>query len=296
MKEVESFLRPKVFQLRIERLARILCMSSEVAAAVLPASLPPLLPSRAVKLVFPQLAIHFVVRPAHPPPEPFSSLCPRSVLWPGYPLLKVAGAGPARIQLAEQRQEVAHVCLLLRICPFRVRGGDGVEQSPAVIPQPLNVRRTVGGEDWKIRMGSRRRGHLVSALHLGAEHGSPVGGRRAGPASEDPVLERCITRRTLGRARWNTYGFPSGPITTPFGSGWPSGPNALGAACCSPGLSSVGLRGCAPLAASANILSMLVGIHGHGGARYEAQEAVKQGRSVGRSAMTNRGCVVYPPT
>lgn len=67
----------------------------EIAAAVLPSRPPPFLPLRAIELVFPELAIHFVMRLAHPAAKAFSSLRSRRILGLRDPLLEIAGAGPA---------------------------------------------------------------------------------------------------------------------------------------------------------------------------------------------------------
>lgn len=85
------------------------------------------------------------MRLAHPPSQPVPSLHPRLVPLDRHPRPEIVRAHPARIQLREQREELAHLGLLRRRRPGRVRGGDGVQERPGAAAELLDVGGAVGG-------------------------------------------------------------------------------------------------------------------------------------------------------
>ena len=113
------------------------------APPIPPPILPPLPPPRAVKLGLPQLAIHIVMRAAHPAAQP---LLPRRVdgLAP-HPGPEVVGAHPARVQPAEEREEAGHVGALRGRGLLGVGRGDGVQERPGLPAEGVDVGRAVRG-------------------------------------------------------------------------------------------------------------------------------------------------------
>lgn len=84
-----------------------------ITPSIPPAIPPPLLPKRTIKLLLPQLNIHRVMRPTHPPSKPLlrlQCLLHIAALF-FHPRLEILRAHPAGVQLREQAEECG--CLFL---------------------------------------------------------------------------------------------------------------------------------------------------------------------------------------
>ena len=95
-----------------------------ITPPILPPSPPPLLPKPTIKLLLPQLPIHLIMRLTHPRPEILPPTQPR-LIPPRrlrHPRPEVIRAHPARVQAREEREEAAHLGLLLG-AGFRWVGG-----------------------------------------------------------------------------------------------------------------------------------------------------------------------------
>ena len=86
-----------------------------ITPPILPPSPPSLLPKPTIKLLLPQLPIHLIMRLAHPRPEILPPTQPRLIPTRrlSHPRPEVIRAHPARVQAREEREEAAHLGLLL---------------------------------------------------------------------------------------------------------------------------------------------------------------------------------------
>lgn len=73
---------------------------SRITPSILPTRPPPLLPLPTIKLLLPQLHINRIMRLAHPLPKLAATADARGINF--HPFLKILGAHPARVQLAER--------------------------------------------------------------------------------------------------------------------------------------------------------------------------------------------------
>ena len=83
---------------------------------------------------------------AHPPPQPLPPFHPRLVPGLLHPGLEIVGAYPAGIDPREEREEGAHVVLLLGGGARGVGGGDAVQEGPGVGAEGVDVGGAVRGE------------------------------------------------------------------------------------------------------------------------------------------------------
>jgi hypothetical protein len=198
---------------------------SRITPPILPPRPPPFLPPRTIKTLLPQLFINRIMRLAHPRAKLAPIADPWRVL--RHPALEVLGAHPARVQLAERGEEGLGFGLELRGGLCGVCGGDGVEECPGGAPEGFDVGGAVGGEGGYGCGCGRCGGCFGGRLGLAAGHGEPGCDVGAGAASGAGVSYSAISSahslRTAAtylaaHSGGGTYGLPSGPRTTPFGS------------------------------------------------------------------------------
>ena len=104
---------------RSSLIAKASLVHRSIAAPVLPACPPPLLPPSTIKALLAQLHINRIMRLAHPPSELVSIAHPRLIALL-HPFSEIIGADPAWVHLAEQADELLRLDLsdqrgLLRI-------------------------------------------------------------------------------------------------------------------------------------------------------------------------------------
>lgn len=117
-----------------------------IASSILPATSPPVLPLRAIKLALPQLYVDSVMSFAHPASKFFPAAHARRIPILLHPVLEITRAMPTWVQLREYMQERFCVGLKLRGRLDGISSRDGVEERPGAAAQSFDVGRAVGGD------------------------------------------------------------------------------------------------------------------------------------------------------